>query len=91
MSTPAPEIVQVLPLKDWLPATAGLPMSVQVQPVGQGGATGAGTRVTLEKVAASTALALKELTAVPARMLLDMVMATPDPATSDQEMPSMEV
>src|SRR5690348_8337231 len=36
MSFPSPAIVQTPLLSDWLPARGGLPMSAQLQPVGQG-------------------------------------------------------
>src|SRR5215813_11150383 len=59
MSAPEPATVHPPPLSDWSPTSAGLPMSAQLQPAGQGEAGGKG-RGTTEGTPRATPLIVAE-------------------------------
>src|SRR2546421_8806742 len=85
-------MVQVEPLSDWLPASAGLPMSAQLQPEGQPGGGGAAAWMrTLSSVTVLSAVALVDVTASPARSVGVMLRLTLDPGTAVQLAPSDDV
>src|SRR5437660_10015222 len=87
MSPPAPWIVQVPLLSDWVPTGVGLPMSEQLHPVGQ---PLAGVTATESKVAVLIEAAW-EVTASPANIDPLMLRATVDPEMSVQLTPLVEV
>src|SRR5262252_1574010 len=98
MSAPAPCTVQVVPLRLWLPTSAGLPTSAQDHPAGQGLAGGWGDGVgpggpaaTPEKVAVLTEPLSPELTATPAMTAEGRTSVTVDPGMSVYEVPSADV
>src|SRR5438128_1081715 len=83
MSPPPPWMVQVPLLSTWLPTGVGLPMSAQVQPLGQAGGGGGALPLTfsVSKVAELSAAVLCELTARPASTVPLVLSATLVPMT----------
>ena len=84
MSVPPACTVQVLPLTDWLPASAGLPMSPQLQLVGQLTGKPPAPTDTLPKTMVPSVFELCEVAAMPASTDPVMLIVTLEPGTSVQ-------
>src|SRR6516225_2971287 len=94
MSLPPPWTVHVLPDRDWPPAGAGAPMSLQLHPLGHvnpGGGNSPDVLATVSIVTVSPVPWLWEVMANPAKICPVMAMATVDPATAVQLFPSGDV
>src|SRR5438132_14430977 len=94
MSAPAPCSVHAPPLSDWLPASAGAPMSAQVHWLGHDGGGGGGggelLSATVSMVTVLTAVALWEVTARPAIGLVPRLTPVVEPAIGDHVFPAAD-